>query len=440
MNMETDLILQLGAEVKAGKKTWQEQTDLFNQKTNNNLGKEAFRKRYMRATKKEYSTETNSEYETIYADGTIEAQVIVNLSPEEKKNANVILQKLGYNSNEWELVKLTCSNWQQHTKEQITKQLYAVKFIVKPKIKNGISLEESLEVAREIIKDGIKPLKIENKKENKELDNNKLLESPPIELHLGELSCWIDTGENYDQKIAQERFRTIISELVVKQEKEKCGTLLISTGGDFFNSDTQLNTTTKGTQQFNDVRWRKMYLIGLKLWLEALELLKDKFNNIQVQLVPANHDLQTSFYLYCALQQALKNYKNINFNEDYKEVQCYKFDECLILTTHGTRNVNKTLDSVVNEFSEEYGSTKYRELHLGHLHCEQELKERMGIIPRRVSSPKGIGNWEYDERFGGSIQKHQLFVWQGDKGLIDIGMIPFDPIKEEEPKKKLIRR
>ena len=437
--MENNLILELGAEVKAGKKTWQEQTDLFNKKTNNNLGKEAFRKRYIRAIKKEYNVETNGEYETIYADGTIEAQVIVNLSPEEKKNANAILKKLGYNSNEWELVKLTCSNWQQHTKEQITKQLYAVKFIVKPKIKSNISIEESIEIANELIKDGIKPLKAEKKKENKELDNNKLLECPPIELHLGELSCWIDTGENYDQKIAQERFKEIISELVSKQEKEQCGTLLISVGGDFFNSDTQLNTTTKGTQQFNDVRWRKLYLIGLKLWLEALELLKDKFNKIDIQLITGNHDLQTSFYLYSGLQQAFKNYNNINFKEDYKEVQAYKFGECLILTTHGTRNVNKTMDSVVNEFSEEYGSTKYRELHLGHLHCEQELKERLGIIPRRLSSPKGRGDWEYNERFGSSIQKHELFIWEANKGLIDITMIPFEP-EIEDSKKKVLKR
>lgn len=433
--MNNELIKELGLEVKQGKSTWAKQAEEFNKRTGLNISGEAFRKRYAHL-KQHTPIEQSSEYETIYADGTVEAQVIVNLSPEEKKNSDLILKKLGYNGNEWELVKLTCSNWQQHTKEQTTKQLYAVKFILKPIVKE-INIEECLDIAKELFSKGIKPLQTTRKSKNKELDNNKLLECPPIELHLGELSNWIDTGENYDQKIAQERFKTIINEIIHKQDYEQCGTLLLSIGGDFFNSDTINNTTTKGTQQFNDVRWRKMFLIALKIWSEALELLKDKFNKIDLQLTSGNHDLQTSFYLYCALQQAFKNYTNINFKEDYKEVQAYKFGDCLIITTHGSKNVNRTIDSIVSEFPTEYGQTKYREIHLGHLHSEQELKERLGIIPRRIGTPKGIGNWEYDERFGSSIQKHQLFVWDANKGLIDIGMIPFEP---ESPKKKLIRK
>ena len=55
------------------------------------------------------------------------------------------------------------------------------------------------------------------------------------------------------------------------------------------------------------------------------------------------------------------------------------------------KNVNRTMDSIVAEFSEEYGKTRFRELHFNHLHTEQELKERLGIIPRRLSNPKGLG-------------------------------------------------
>ena len=438
MNNE-DLIIQFGKDVKNGISTWAKQTELYNLKTGKSISSEAFRKRFSRLKNNIEEGDKTQEYTTLYGDGTVEAQKIVNLSPAQKNDQTEMLKAVGYNPDEWELQQITFSNWQQHTKEQDTKELYAVKFKIKPIIQKEINIEEALEEAKKLFSETIKPLKTTKKTIDKELNDNRLIESPPIELHLGELSNWIDTGENYDQKIANERFKEIINKIVQKKEETNAGNLLINVGGDFFNSDTLNNTTTKGTQQFNDVRWRKLFLIALKMWSEALETLKDHFNKIDIQLVSGNHDLQTSFYLYCALKEAFKNYNNIEFKEDYKEVQAFVFGQCLILTTHGSKNVNRTMDSIVSEFALEYGQTKYRELHLGHLHSEMELKERLGIIPRRVSTPKGIGNWEYDERFGHNIQKHELFIWEKDKGLIGIEMIPFEPAQEDF-KKKLIRR
>lgn len=344
-----------------------------------------------------------------------------------------MLDYLGYDHNVWEFQYITTSTWMQHTKEQTTKQLYAVKFKVKPIIKENITLNEALEEAIKEFREKIpKYTKKELKEKKLELDDNKLLECPPVELHLGELSHQIDTGENYDIKIAQDRFNKIIDAIIERNKYEKCSTLLFSVGGDFFNSDNNFDTTNRGTQQYNDTRWRKLYLVGLKLMKNALIRLSNEFNRIDVQLVSGNHDLTTSFYLYIALAQAFTNSDKITFKEDYKEVQCYKFNDCMIVTTHGDRNVKRTMQSVVNEFADIYGRTKYRELHMGHLHSTQELKEEIGIIPRRISSPKGIGNWEYNERFGNTIEKHEIFIWEKGVGLTGIEMIPFEPVRKLE--------
>lgn len=433
-----ELIIELGREVKDGKKTWQEQVNQFNLETKMNISAEALRKRYSSLNDKYepvMQEQRGNEYTTIYQNGTVEAQVIVNLSKEQKDNPSEMLKAVGYNPNEWELTYLTFSNWQTHTKEQCTKELYAVKFKIKPKLKTVIDINESIEATKEAFAKEIKPLKIEKAKVNKELNNKKFIEQPAIELHLGEKTSNIETGEAYNNEIAQERFNEIVQRTIELNEYEKAGTLLLSIGNDFFNSDNNNYTTTKGTQQHSDLHWKKMFLTGVKMYSEAIKTYSEHFNKIDVQLVSGNHDLTTSFYLYVALEQAFSQSEKVNFKNDYKEVQCYAFDDIAIWSTHGTKNVNRTMDSIVSEFSKEYGEAKYRELHINHLHNEQELKERLGIIPRRMSSPKGRGEWEYNERYGSVIQKQQLFTWESGKGLVGITMIPFNPAKEESKKK-----
>jgi hypothetical protein len=104
---------------------------------------------------------------------------------------------MGYNPNEWEIIFMTFSNWQQHTKEQTTKELYAVKFKMKPATKELV-LEDYVNVAKEVFSKEIKPLKLPKKEQQKGLNDELLIECPGIELHLGKLGWYGETGENYD--------------------------------------------------------------------------------------------------------------------------------------------------------------------------------------------------------------------------------------------------
>jgi hypothetical protein len=432
-----ELIKKLGNEVKNGKMTWQEVANKVNQEYDTDLSSEAVRKRYNRIIKnknKPIEINKQEEFETIYGDGTVEAQKIVNLSPSEKASPDLVLKKLGYDPFEWELVMMSFSNWQQHTKEQKTKELYAVKFRIKPRLKE-VTTTDYLKVAKEVFAEEIKPIKLEKKEKQQELNDDLMLEFPAIELHLGKLSWGGDTGQDYDQHIAKARFYKIIEEVVNEQNTNKCGTCFLTIGNDFFNSDTATNTTTKGTPQNNDIRWKKMFLIGLKLYTEALMTLREKFNKIDVQLVQGNHDAMASFYLYIALQQYFKNDNVINFSDDLKLTQCYQFGKCAIFTNHGDKNLKRLIKSIPAEFYEEWGKSIYRELHLGHLHKEVVVDDESGMITRRIGSPSGTDAWHYSERFIGATKKHQLFLWHKEKGLLAINYITF-----ENDKKKLIKR
>ena len=135
--------------------TWRQVADTINAEFGENISSNAIRKRYYVRIRKVPESESNmntkvdynGEYETRYADGVIEAQKIVEYNKEIFGDKKKMLEYLGYNPNEWEFVFFTTSVWMQHTKEQTTKQLYAVKFKLKPLI-STLSLDKAVEAAK----------------------------------------------------------------------------------------------------------------------------------------------------------------------------------------------------------------------------------------------------------------------------------------------------
>ena len=295
-------IIELGKDVKLGLKTWEQVAKQINKEFKSDLSSEAVRKRFMRNCDNEEIEQIGKEYTTEYGNGIIEAQKIVEYNKEIFGDRSKLLAYLGYNPYEWEFVYVTTSTWNQHTKEQTTKQLYAVKFKVKP-IVNEANIDDAIECAKKLFTSQIEPLKLKIHPKDNTLNKNKLLEIPAIELHLGKMAWGGDTGQDYDKDIATNRFYHILEQIINIQEQEQCDTALITIGNDFFNSDTVNATTTKGTPQTNDLRWKKMFLLGLKLYTEFIETLRSKFNKIDVRLCSGNHDKMSSFYLYLALQQ-----------------------------------------------------------------------------------------------------------------------------------------
>lgn len=432
-------ILEVGKRVKSGEISWQQASEIINDKYGTNLNGEALRGRYRTQISKQELNEMKlelKEYQTQFNDNTIEAQKIVAYNKEIMGDKSKLLKYLGYDPSVWEFVYVTTSTWQQHTKEQSTKQLYSVKYKIKPLTKEGLSLEDALEIAKKEFQKAIIPLNLPKKAKNVELDDNKMLEIPGIELHLGKMAWSGDTGEDYDKNIAQDRFYHILEEINSQQEVEKCGKCLLCIGNDFFNSDTINATTTKGTPQTNDLRWKKMFLLGLQMYKDMLLSLREQFNEIEVRLVSGNHDEMASFYLYMALSQFFSEDNVIKFSDNYKQVQCCVFGKNLIAFSHGDSNLKRLIKSIPIEFYKEWGSTIYKELHLGHLHKEVVVDDESGMITRRIGSPTGTDQWHYEERFIGSTQKAQTFVWDKEKGLKCINYINFEKGKSKTLTKK----
>lgn len=439
-NIET--IIKYGRKVKDGIMTWEKATELYNAEQNHNLSKEAIRNRYRRLndnyTPNKKGEPKNAEYETHNADGTIDLCKEVWFNKDEVKTPEMILKAFGYSTEEWELVSWSFGKWEVAIKDEENNRICTtIRARIKPRLKKEISLENYIEIAKEAFKNNIQPRESTYKEPIEGLDKNKLLELPAMELHLGKMAWSGDTGQDYDKDIAQERFYKILDEIIEQQTTEKCNTCLLCIGNDFFNSDTVNATTTRGTPQQNDLRWKKMFNLGLQLHINEIEALRTMFDKIEVRYCPGNHDTMASFYLYMALACYYKDDNYVSFIDNFKEVQCFEWGKCAIAFTHGYGNLKRLIKSIPIEFREEWARCPYFELHLGHLHKEMVVDDDSGLITRRVGSPTGTDQYHYEERFIGATQKYQTFVWHKEKGLQNIKYINFESKKKQTRTLKL---
>src|SRR5690606_36216509 len=105
-----------------------------------------------------------------------------------------------------------------------------------------------------------------------------------------------ETGENYDYKIAKKRFFFVLN-VIIERVKGRDGIekIVFPVGSDFFNFDTLDGTTTIGTKQDNDLRWQKLFAVGVEILIKAIDMLTE-IAPVEAFLIPGNHDKMTSFY------------------------------------------------------------------------------------------------------------------------------------------------
>lgn len=356
-----------------------------------------------------------SEFVSLDSNGILTAQKIIECSQESFSDTRQLLKKLGYDPSVWEVLNMRISAWEQNSKDGVLKNLNAVNF--KLKKRDIMSIEDVVEAIKEASIENAKPFKVQYEiNGDKTLDDNKLMEICPIELHLGKLANEIDTGENYNSKKAKKIFEYIIKEICKKQAVRKCGKALVVIGSDFFNSEPD-NMTTAKTPQQNDGSYKQLYIIGRELYVQALLTLRELFNDIEVRVCAGNHARSMEFFLYSNLKDYFRDDDVIHFSDDYKDTQAIQFGDCAIFYNHGDANLKRTIDSIPAEFHKIWGQTKYRELHLGHLHKETAVDDNGGMITRRIGSPCGIDKWHYENRFCGAVRKHQVFIWNANGGL-----------------------
>ncbi len=351
------------------------------------------------------------------------------------KTIDELLTHCNVNLDEWLLDRYEVSKWDvtswknENTPETI--QNFRVQGVLKRK-EEEIRSKLALETFAEGIKNYTPPIFELNDVSFNYRNENNLLEISIFDLHLGKLGWAGETGENYDSKIASERFITAIKELIYRASAHGFNRILFPIGSDFFNSDNLYNTTTAGTPQDEDLRWQKTFDIGIKLIKDAIYLLKQTGKAIDVLFIPGNHDYERSFYLAAAIDCCFEKDKTVNVIRDSSPRKYYSFGKVLLGFTHGSEEKEASLPMLMatEEASREYwAKSKFREWHVGHIHRKRRvdytileknrvLTEDLGVTVRYLSSLTGTEEWHHRKGFVSQIKAAEAFIWNYDRGLI----------------------
>lgn len=343
------------------------------------------------------------------------------LISERPKKVDELLKEFDIDTNIWKIKKFDINKWNMLGKEGKINNCYQMKLYLEQN-NDLYNLKKLKEDYKNFVKQYVPKYKKINYNFKKQKENN-LLEINISDLHLGKLCWYKETGENFDIDIAQKRFIGILEKTIERVSVFNYNRILFPVGNDFFNSDNLNNTTTYGTPQDEDVRWQRSYKIGRELLIRAIDYLK-QYAPVDVVIVQGNHDFQKMYYLGDALELWYSKCEDVTINNKPKVRKYYIYDNILIGYTHGGQEKTADLPLIMaQEVPELWSKTKYREMHIGHLHFQKNVKyisleEHKGVIIRQFRSPTGTDAWHAKKGFVGSLKGASALLWSGVEGLI----------------------
>jgi hypothetical protein len=334
-----------------------------------------------------------------------------------------LIEKCNIDLDVWEINKAEVTKWDVTGGFKLGTPITRENYRVHIKLTKRVPVYDGKRFKEDILKD-IKEYKINYPTiVYTEQPTKRLLEIDVFDFHYGKL-CWADeTGENYDTKIAEERFINAITELLVYASPYKIEQILFPLGNDFFNSDTRHNTTSNLTPQDEDLRWQKTIKKGRQLAVKAIEMLQT-IAPVHVVIVQGNHDWERTFALGESLECWYNGCSNVTIDNNAMSRKYFRYGESLIGFTHGDCEKSDALPYMMSEErKQDWADTKFREFHLGHIHRKRTIQYKStedynGITIRYLRSLSGTDAWHAKNAYKGNVKSAEGFIWDFNNGNI----------------------
>ncbi len=350
------------------------------------------------------------------------------------------LEEMGYSDRE---IKKTRMPVKETSVTQTIQQKLTIRF-VKRNLSNTLSdmtffdlYEKEFEAF--LVHDNVYTQLLKNKfvditpkrKSKAKYDPEKLLVIPDVELHLGKLASKFDSTDSYDYKKALYRYVKIILEAEKVQQNYNAKEICMTIGNDFFNTDTEQNTTTAGTEQHNDTRFQQMIANGIGAHIWAVERMKRNCDKLVLKFNPGNHDSLIDYFLFLQLYCLYRNDPKIEIEckvKDSRWATGLSWNNNLIIFAHGKTPEGKALNddrlALLKDtmFKNEAKSVDYVTVLAGHLHnaTENNFSRKKtianGVTVMRSGSPSGDGAWDSGNMYS-SDKSHQVYIFDANRGL-----------------------
>ena len=259
--------------------------------------------------------------------------------------------------------------------------------------------------------------------EIKRTKGEHLLVINPADIHIGKLAVALETGDEYNTKIAYERVLEGVTGLLSKSKGFTFDKVLFCIGNDILHIDNVYNTTTAGTPQDANGKWWQHFELALDLYVKCVETLR-QLAPVDVVHSMSNHDYQSGFHLAHALKSWFRNAEDVSFDISVAHRKYYKYGNNLIGLEHGDGAKMQNLPLLMaQERPQEWAETKYRYWYLHHLHHKVkhkwlDAKDFIGVTVEYMRSPSGTDSWHSRKGFCGVQKAVEGFIHSKEAGQI----------------------
>lgn len=374
---------------------------------------------YKRYCREAFQNLSSEETETVKSTKNSEG-LSVELRASDIRTEEDLIKFGKIDTDRWEAIELMNEFWGNDDNPH-----YLIKGKYKPRTGGVFTPKEYAEK----FKDFVKSVELPTNEIEKYSTTGFLYELDLFDLHFGQQSLLAETGDmEYNPDVAAKMYMDSINYFIQKTH-DTVEKYVIPVGNDFFNVDSHLNTTTRGTPQQESSSFRGTFLKAEELLIKAINKLS-KIAEVEVIIVPGNHDEYRMFYMGEFLKAFFRNTVGVEIDNSLEPRKYFLWGKTLLGFTHGNKEKRGFLPLLMaQEKTKEFAKANYHEWHLGHWHSTHDRnfrlsKESQGIMERVLGSLVPLDDFHKDKGYR-HIKQSTCFKYHKEHG--PIGMEFYHP-------------
>lgn len=248
-------------------------------------------------------------------------------------------------------------------------------------LKTDVDRERQREIMEQMIEAYTSELPREEATPSPSGVNEDLLALYPIfDLHIGALAHRHECGENYDTAEAERIMNKFFDYSIQSSPDAERAVFLL--GGDVLHYDGMTPVTpASGHVLDSDSRYAKLVYVALRATRRAINMLLKKHKQVDVQILPGNHDESGMVWLRAAMAAIYENEPRIFVDTSPAIMHRTQWGKTLIGYTHGhtQKKPEVRLSVLATDYREEFGKARYVYCHSGHWHHQTITEIALGI-------------------------------------------------------------
>lgn len=349
---------------------------------------------------------------------------LVYRSKDEIRTLDELVEKTKIDLNKWKITRWRQNYWGNSNDPhwQVRAELEPRKLDKDPELQKNYLLEEIKKYQERFYFGDTRDATIGREEDNRKVKGNYLLEISVPDLHIGKLAWGEETGEDYDTKIAIDRYKKAISTLLSRAPKESIEKIVLPVGNDLIHIDNAENQTTAGTIVDADSRFAKIVQVAKKLLIETIDELK-QIAPVEVIIVRGNHDSTVTFLLGEVIEAWFHADPLVIVENSAKWRKYYQYGKVGVMFTHGEKEKHDELGLIfAQEQPQLWAESKYRFCKLGHFHKSKKLNyistdSFPGFQIEVIPSLSGTDEWHAGKGYLSNKQA-KAFLYHKEEGEI----------------------